>query len=699
MGSLLGGGKGGSTTTTSTKSLPSWLQDQVYNIRDQATALYNKPYESYTGQRIADLNTDQNQVIQGVRDLQGKYDPQLNQSQDALSGILAKAGQAPSAQDIQAYMNPYVNNVSDITKGRAIEDYTKQIQGIQNKAAAAGAFGGDRRFILEGQANQDITRNLSDIDYTGLKDAYDRALVTRTSDQQTGINSAQSLADLAKLRQGLDTSGLAALELQGDKQYGLSQQNLNNQYSDWQTEQAYPYEQLSYYNDIISPYANEFASSSTTQTQKASKGSGLSNILGTALSVGSMFVPGGQGVGLASLASSAGSGLSSLFGGSSGINWVDPATSFAGYSLYKEGGLVEEANKYASGGQVKSKYQLLNEEGAKFNPIKDMLENGKDSLMEGWKNLFGDKTPVKGNSYVPDVTPKKPQAGGMPSVPAEIAASIPDVTESKPTKDADVMSLFASQGPDSIEKMLISDSTSTKTESNGENSFGVNIPLLKAGIAILTSQNESDFVNIGKGLEAWIDTKTSLADKVKEDKYKEEDMDLKRMAKEAYAKQVEAYANSIASKGAGGVSKPATQAQIAAMVQKEVNGITKAQDSVMYDGPKLTPEQIQAKALANVNAYLGNAGGIGGSTQMPDAGIMGAMPEDSLNSGTPMAKGDIPIPAGPRGQFANVGAGQQPVQGNLQDSPEVMALVNKYDSGEINEAQLRNELKKLGVTF
>ena len=63
--------------------------------------------------------------------------------------------------------------------------------------------------------------------------------------------SAQTLGNLGQLEQNATLANLQAQANVGQQQQQLEQQGLSQDYQDFLTQQAYPYEQLSYYNNII----------------------------------------------------------------------------------------------------------------------------------------------------------------------------------------------------------------------------------------------------------------------------------------------------------------------------------------------------------------------------------------------------------------------------------------------------------------
>jgi hypothetical protein len=60
-------GNKGSATTTTTSAPPQAVQDMYKYLTEQGKALQQQPYQSYTGQMVAELNPIQQQGIQQVQ--------------------------------------------------------------------------------------------------------------------------------------------------------------------------------------------------------------------------------------------------------------------------------------------------------------------------------------------------------------------------------------------------------------------------------------------------------------------------------------------------------------------------------------------------------------------------------------------------------------------------------------------------------
>lgn len=97
-----------------------------------------------------------------------------------MSGMGFGAGQRfeqmatdPGAQ--QAFMSPYMQNVVDFQKQQAVRDYGIASQGRNAQAVRAGAFGGSRQAVAEGEANRALMNQLGGIQATGTQQAFQDA--------------------------------------------------------------------------------------------------------------------------------------------------------------------------------------------------------------------------------------------------------------------------------------------------------------------------------------------------------------------------------------------------------------------------------------------------------------------------------------------------------------------------------------------
>ncbi len=411
FGGLFGGGKQ-STTTRGTSSqeivLPDYLSEIYPTLSTRANELSLRPYSEYSGQTIADFTPDQLAAFQGVRGMQGRYSP----LRDLSANLITTSSKDITSDDIQGYMSPYMQNVVDVEKRKALTDFDLLLNEVRDQAASSGAFGGDRQAVLEGQVFNDIATRLSDIQTKGLQSAYTDASALALNQQQNRQRSGSLLSDLAGASQQQDLADLAALEQIGVTQQGQNQQGLSWDYNKWLSEQQYPYGQVEWLANILNPMVNltrgSYGTETQTSTQKSSS-SPLSTALGIASMVAAPFTGGASLMGAAGGAMGGGSLLGSLVGNLGGaLKMSTPWNTFAGGStgnimwnsprFMKEGGLVK---KYAQGGKVSKSYGPAEDV---YNYLTDLLMKMDNSGMKlydtdtrgqrAYKNLSNTVSPL-----------------------------------------------------------------------------------------------------------------------------------------------------------------------------------------------------------------------------------------------------------------------------------------------------------------
>jgi hypothetical protein len=256
---LRGGGKGGGggqsqSFSTSSTTLPDWLNTASQGAVQQATALSQRPYQAYGGQMVADPGADTNAAYQAVRDMQGQYDPSYAAAAGAQQGVLGNLQSlTPEQQNAatNALMGNYQQNVINPATGllggyaaqgpatagqvasnalqimspfsQAVIDPALQIgrqqlqQNLQNIGAGAnqaGAFGGSRQGVQEGVAQSQAA--------VGAGQTIGNLL---NSGWQTAMNPATQVA-LQGGAQGYGAAGTLAGLYSGG--YGASQQAAQN---------------------------------------------------------------------------------------------------------------------------------------------------------------------------------------------------------------------------------------------------------------------------------------------------------------------------------------------------------------------------------------------------------------------------------------------------------------------------------------
>lgn len=337
---MCGGGKTQQTTSATTSDLPDYMKPYVQRNLAQAEAEANKPYEAYTGQRIAATDPNTLASRQALLDVSGTGISGLSDAQnytrqgieaarqlgDYTTGTFTQANYADPTKftgaAVNEYMSPYMQAVVDSQKSNAILDYDRLRGSRDAQAVNAGAFGGSRRFVQSGMDQEALLRNLGNIQATGSQNAFESAMGQfNTAEQQRMATEQARAAELSRVQSGIEGSrqfgagqGLAALQagqgLVGDlvsqgeleRQTAIqnaqlkdtvgaanasdAQRQLDLNYQNWLDQQNYGRDAV---NFMTSQVSGQPQPTNTTTVGTSPAPSGLSQALGAGLSGLSLY--------------------------------------------------------------------------------------------------------------------------------------------------------------------------------------------------------------------------------------------------------------------------------------------------------------------------------------------------------------------------------------------------------------------------
>lgn len=353
-----GGGSGGGGSTTSTSystNLPEYAEPyyqellkqtgrEVFQTGPDGSVTGVKPYQPYTGQRIAGFTPEQLAAQQEVANL---YTPEgfaqgtagltaaqqaslastgvgLGQALGYQAGPMEQMGmsQAPIfGQGIaDYYTSPYAQNVTDIAVRQAQTEADRQRAQAAMGAIGRGTFGGARDTLAQSLAKANTLQSISDIRYKGAQDAYlnaqqqferDRAagmsaeektlaaeVQRRALEEQarqyeatmgkelftTGLagltDTSKGLGAMAATQQEADLARLTAQTAAGAEQQALAQKALDTDYQTAMEARDWNQKQLEFYSNILRGNAGALGS---TQVQYTPAPSATSQIAGLGL--------------------------------------------------------------------------------------------------------------------------------------------------------------------------------------------------------------------------------------------------------------------------------------------------------------------------------------------------------------------------------------------------------------------------------
>jgi hypothetical protein len=310
--------------TSEQKAVSPYAQPYVSNLLDKSTSMLNAPTPAYTGQLTAGYSPLQQQAFQGLSSLTlpssltnaGANLNDISQKQQALSynpnAITANEFDATQAQK---YMNPYIQASLDPQLAALQRQQQINQQGELAKLTQAGAYGGSRQAILQGQNNENLLREQNKLIGSGYNQAYQNATQQFNADaardlQAQQLNQAakqfgstyglQSLQAATQSQTAAANAGaqnaqyglenLKALNTAGGQQQALDQQALNAQYNEYLRQLKYPQEMMTLNSTILNRLPietlNKYGAAKSLATQISGGIAGVSGILDSLMGKG-----------------------------------------------------------------------------------------------------------------------------------------------------------------------------------------------------------------------------------------------------------------------------------------------------------------------------------------------------------------------------------------------------------------------------
>jgi uncharacterized protein (DUF3820 family) len=280
-----------STVTNTTSNIPKFAEPYAMQALGQASALTNvnqNPYQSYSGQRVADFSPLQQQSYQAAGQMQGAPQIGMGTGLAAMGGLGSLNTGRFDQNAADFYMSPYMQNVVKMQQEDAIRQ--DNIAGTMRgaKAATSGAFGGSRQGIVDSEANSALMSQLGNIQATGLQNSFQQAQSQFNADQARRLQgygqAIQGAGTLGQLGEAGYNQQMGITNLQnqfGAQQQGQTQQGLQNQYQEFLNRQNFPYQQLGFMSDLLHGLPTDQSSTIYQPNNPAAQAVGLAGGLGS----------------------------------------------------------------------------------------------------------------------------------------------------------------------------------------------------------------------------------------------------------------------------------------------------------------------------------------------------------------------------------------------------------------------------------
>jgi hypothetical protein len=274
--------------TTSSTETPKWMQDAIYTQVQLASNLAAQPYQAYTGNLVAGQTPQQKQAYEMVGQNVGQWQQPYQQATAGTQALTT----ATAPQNVQAYMNPYTQNVTDRIAQLGARNLTENLlPGVSDAFIKAGSFGGTRMGEFGARALRDTQESILGQQGQALQQGYTQALGASQADLNRQQSALQQLATMTQQGQQMRTADTAALEAAGLAQQQQAQKEADVAYQQYQNAQLYPRQMADWLSTQvrgmapITPTTTTQAGSTTGQTYSASPLSQLASAGATGMGI------------------------------------------------------------------------------------------------------------------------------------------------------------------------------------------------------------------------------------------------------------------------------------------------------------------------------------------------------------------------------------------------------------------------------
>jgi len=281
-----GGGGGGvpaDTTNVQTIREAPEIEARRLGLMDAATELAKKK-TSPPAFQVAPMATAETAGL-NLAQQTGAGAGAITSAYGDLTGATTAAGQQFTAADIQAGMNPYIQNVVN----RVGEDYAAKETALANKAIQAGAFGGGREGVGIAELQRQKADTLGGIYGAGYQSSLGELQTQRGLEAQTALQAGAGRLQGAQLQQTGQAQDIQNLMGTGGTQRGIAQAQLEAARQTQLQAIQEPYQRVAFASDIQSGVPS--ASQQRLQTTYAPQPSPLGQAVGTGIGAYAAFAP------------------------------------------------------------------------------------------------------------------------------------------------------------------------------------------------------------------------------------------------------------------------------------------------------------------------------------------------------------------------------------------------------------------------
>ena len=266
------------STQVQQSEFPSELKPFISDIFSKAQAIQEQRqeegFQAFPGPLQAEFDPAQTKAFEQIEQIPGATQPLF----DEATRLAQQATRAPTdPAEVQAFMNPFLRNVTDIQKREAERVADVEEQQLAAQAAQAGAFGGSRAAILEAERERNLAQQLDDIEARGLAASFQDAQARLANQRAREGSGAAQLAALGSAIPAQRLKELGALSGVGAARQTQAQRGIDLARQEFEAEEAFPLQTLQEFSSILRGFP--IAPTRTTSTREFSAAQPLSTQL------------------------------------------------------------------------------------------------------------------------------------------------------------------------------------------------------------------------------------------------------------------------------------------------------------------------------------------------------------------------------------------------------------------------------------
>ena len=286
MSSGGGGGSGVPADTTNVQTIREApeIEARRLGLMDAARELAMKQ-TTLPAYQVAAMTTPETEARTLARSgMAGQQ--QLTDATTAASGAQTAAGQTFNAAQVQAAMNPYIQNVVN----QVSDDYLARENRLAAEAVQSGNLGGGREGVGIAELQRQKANTLGGIYGQGYQSALGELQTQRALETQTGIQAGEINLNAANIAQQGRSGQLQGLMGTGGVERGVNQAALEAQRQTALQNIQEPYQRVAFVSDIQSGVPS--ASQQRIAQTRAPQPSPLGQAVGTGIGAYAAFTGG-----------------------------------------------------------------------------------------------------------------------------------------------------------------------------------------------------------------------------------------------------------------------------------------------------------------------------------------------------------------------------------------------------------------------